>query len=496
MELLKENERGANRAAAKVMLITILVYSVVLVLDIVGIFVIELGTMIAAFAMGCVMLVIPGVIVFGFKRTDPWVKYVIVACAAVFTVIVSVYLSWHAVLLYVYPIAIASLYFSRRLNIVATVVTIAGVSVGQVIAFNAAYVVDDNFDDFRDVLLFGIIPRGLVLLAISAIFTMLSKRTTKMLGNLMGAEQQRLMREKSLEVSRALLETVSELERISAATAEANSSIADESGNVMRDSEANFGHIKAVEENMQSISDNLNSLSQMSTRIAELTQRADAITAENDRNMTAASQGMDGICKGTEDSKEIIGRLSEQSERIVQIVKVITDISMQTNILAINASIEASRAGAAGKGFSVVAQETKKLAEQTKKAAAQISELIEQVMGNISGTVSAMEKNAALTREGMESMERMRSSAEQLSQANSEITSHIADMHSVIGAVAASGGEVSHKLVSVSGNIENNCGAVQHVAAAIQENSAGTQVLGEMVHRINAMAQELERLAQ
>ncbi len=496
MELLKENERGANRAAAKVMLITILVYSVVLVLDIVGIFVIELGTMIAAFAMGCVMLVVPAVIVFGFKRTDPWVKYVIVACAAMFTVIVSVYLSWHAVLLYVYPIAIASLYFARRLNIVATVVTIAGVSLGQANAFSAAHVVDDNFDDFSDVLLFGIIPRGLILLAISAIFTMLSKRTTNMLGNLMGAEQQRLMREKSLEVSRTLLETVSELERISAATAEANSSIADESGNVMRDSEANFGHIKAVEENMQSISDNLNSLSQMSTRIAELTQRADAITAENDRNMSAASEGMDGICKGTEDSKEIIGRLSEQSERIVQIVKVITDISMQTNILAINASIEASRAGAEGKGFSVVAQETKKLAEQTKKAAAQISELIEQVMGNISGTVRAMEKNAALTREGMESMERMRSSAEQLSQANSEITSHIAEMHSVIGAVAASGGEVSHKLVSVSGNIENNCGAVQHVAAAIQENSAGTQVLGEMVHRINAMAQELERLAQ
>lgn len=496
MELLRENERSANVAAAKVMRVTVLVYSLVLILDIAGIFVIDLSTMVMAFIMGTVMLLVPTVIVNLMKCDGAWVKYVIVACAAMFTVIVSVYLSWHAVLLYVYPIAIASLYFSRMLNIVATVITIAGVSLGQVSAFSAGHVVDHNFDDIKDVVLFGIIPRALILLAVSAIFTMLCKRTTKMLGSLMGAEQQRLMREKSLEVSQKLLDTVTDLDRISAAAAEANNSIANESSNVMRDSEANFEHIKAVETNMQEISDNLTSLSQMSTQIAELTKKADRITAENDENMTAAAASMDEICKGTDESKEIILRLSEQSEQIVQIVKVITDISMQTNILAINASIEASRAGAAGKGFSVVAQETKKLAEQTKKAAAQISTIITDVTNNISGTVKAMEKNSSLTREGMQSMEQMKLSAQQLSHANGEISRNIADMHGVIGAVSASGTQVSHKLVSVSSNIENNCGAVQHVAAAIEENSAGTQTLGFMVKDIKIMAQELERLAE
>lgn len=494
MELLKENERSANKAAAKVMRITILVYSVVLILDIVGIFVIDLATMILAFVIGAVVLAVPTVIVNIAKQEGAWVKYVIVACAVIFTVVVSVYLSWHAVLLYVYPIAIASLYFSGKLNIVAAISTIAGVSLGQIIAFNSGYVIDHNFDDMNDVVLFGILPRAMVLFAVSAIFTMLCKRTASMLGSLMGAEQQRIMREKSLEVSRRLLETVTELDKISAAATEANRSIADESENVMRDSAANSEHIKSVEENMSMISVNLNDLSEMSSSIAELTKHAEQVTADNDEKMALASASMDEICKGTDESMAIISRLSEQSKKIVEIADVITDISMQTNILALNAAVEAAHAGSQGVGFAVVADEINKLSEQTKSAAGEIGGIIKDVTQNIAGTVTAMEKNARLTREGMKSMEQMKISAEQISRSNGEISRHISDMHSVIGNVAASGEDVSRKLVSVSGNIENNCGAVQHVAAAIEENSAGTENLGFMVKNIKTMSEELERL--
>lgn len=496
MELLLENERSANHAAAKVMRITVIVLAVVLLLDIIGIFVVDLGVMAAAFITGAILLLVPTLVVDLLKKSGGWVKYLIVFCSVMFTTIVAVTMAWHAVLLFVYPIAIASLYFSKKLNIFTTAITILAVSAGQFLAFHFSFVNDHNFDALDDVILFGVVPRALILFAISAIFTMLSSRTASMLGSLMGAEQQRIMREKSLEVSEKLLVTVTELDRISGAAAEANRRIANESENVMRDSEANFDHIKSVEENMSMISENLNQLSEMSGRIAELTMRADEITADNDRKMSLAAASMDEICKGTDESKEIISRLSEQSKQIVEIAKVITDISMQTNILAINASIEASHAGEAGQGFAVVALEIKELSEQTKTAAADIGEIIAQVTQNIAGTVAAMEKNAVLTRDGMNSMEQMKDSTAHLSQSNHEISTHIADMNSVIGSVSVSGGEVSHKLVSVSGNIENNCGAVQHMAAAIEENSSGTETLGLMVKDIKVMAQELETLTK
>lgn len=496
MELLRENERSANKATTKVMRITVLVFAAVLILDIIGIFTVPLGVMIASYIIGTVLLFVPTFIINLAKQEGTWVKYVIVICAALFTVDVAVTLSYHAVILFVYPIAIASLYFSGRLNIFASIITVAGVSVGQLAAFYLNYVADDNFTDLKRVVLFGVLPRAMILFAVSAIFTMLCKRTASMLGSLMGAEQQRIMREKSLEVSERLLITVTELDKISAAATEANRSIADESENVMRDSDENFGHIKSVENNMNMISENLKNLSEMSGRIAELTKRADEITAENDEKMSAASASMDEICKGTDESREIIEKLSEQSNQIVEIAEVITDISMQTNILALNAAVEAAHAGEQGKGFAVVADEIKKLSEQTKTAASEIGEIIKQVTENISGTVLAMEKNAELTREGMSSMEQVKASAEQISVSNSEISKHIADMNSVIGDVSSNGENVSRKLVSVSSNIENNCGAVQHMAAAIEENSAGTENLGVMVKNIKAMAEELEKLSK
>ena len=205
---------------------------------------------------------------------------------------------------------------------------------------------------------------------------------------------------------------------------------------------------------------------------------------------------MNEICKGTDESKAVISQLSSQSNKIVEIAEVITDISLQTNILALNASVEAAHAGEQGKGFAVVADEIKKLSEQTKSAAAEIGEIIRQVTENITGTVDAMDKNAELTRDGMKSMEQMKLSAEQISRSNSEISQHIAQMNRVIESVANNGENVSRKLVSVSSNIKNNCGAVQHVAAAIEENSAGTANLGAMVKSIKIMAEELETLSK
>lgn len=496
MELLKENERSAAKAAANVMRITAAVFVLVLVLDIFGIFTVELGTMIAAFIIGSVLLFVPTFIVNLAKAEGSWVKYIVVLCSVMFTVILTVTLSYHAVLLYVYPIAIASLFFSSKLNNFATIITIIGVSAGQFLSFQMDFVSDHNLTDVKKVVLFGIIPRALILICISAIFTMLCKRTTIMLGNLMGAEQQKLMQEKSLEMSRKLLNTVEELDKIALASTEANRSISEESSNVMRDSDDNFEHIKSVEDNMNEISESLKKLSDMSHEIADLTSRADEITADNNHKIVLASQSMDEICRGSDESREIISRLSEQSKQIVDIAKVITGISTQTNILAINASIEASRAGEAGKGFSVVASEIKSLSEKTKTAAAEISVIIGEVTENISGTVSAMEKNSELTRQGLDNMNEMKRSAEHLSQSNNEISRNISEMNNVIGSVTEYGGKVSDKLVSVSRNIENNCGAVQHVAAAIEENSAGTENLGFMVKDIKNMAAELERLTQ
>ncbi len=496
MELLKENERSANLSAARVMRITVVVFAAVVLLDIAGIFAVNLNTMLTAFGIGAVLLIIPTILVNAAKRGDSFVKYIIVLCAVFFTMIITITLSWHTVLFYVYPIAIASLYFSGKLNIFAAILTAIATSVGQLAAFYSGFIVDRNLETLDRVIIFGIVPRALSLFAVSAIFTMLCHRTAAMLGDLMGAEQQRLMREKSLDVSKRLLEAVDSLSRISSATAKANHRISGEAENVLRDSNQNSAYINAVEQNMEHIAENFISLSKMSGKITGLTSRAKQITDENNTIMLRAVDSMEGIHRGTDESRKIIAKLSEQSERIISIAKVITDISQQTNILSINAAVEASRAGAAGKSFAVVAHEIKRLSEQTNKATTEIDEIIEGVTGNIAATVAAMDKNALLTREGMESMEQVKRSAEYISDSNSEISQNVIEMNKIIGGVAQNGKEVSAKLVDVSNNIGGNCDAMRLVTAAIEENNTETEKLEETVGSIKELAAEMRLLSE
>ena len=110
-----------------------------------------------------------------------------------------------------------------------TILSVIGVSIGQWLGFTLQILQDKNFRDIHGLVVFSIIPRALLLIAVSAVFTMLCKRTTKMLSNLLGAEEQeklvtnmRIMKEKSDQTSATLIHMVNELSDISETSTAAN----------------------------------------------------------------------------------------------------------------------------------------------------------------------------------------------------------------------------------------------------------------------------------
>ena len=497
MELLTENERSANLAVAKVMRISMAVLTVVFILNVLGIFIVEMSQMIVAYLAGMAMLVIPTILCNVLKKTgEAYVKYVCTSCGVLFTSVLAAILPKHAILLYVYPIAISSLYFSGRLNIFSTVFTMTAVSAAQLISFYIPCDKDLNYTELNSVVMFGIIPRAMILFAISMIFTMLCKRTAAMLGNLMSAEQQEQLREKSAEISKTLVTAVTEMDGISAHSAESGRNMAEQSENVMRDSEENSEHIRSIGENMSAISENLRSLDNMSREIEKLLRHSDEITAENNGSLLRAENGMKQIYAHTDDSMKIISELSEQSKRISDIVEIIDDISLQTDVLSINAQIEAAHAGSAGAGFAVVSQEIGRLSVRTKSSAKDIGEIISLFMQNINTAVSSMEQNFALTREGMENMKLMKASADKISSSNSEISQNVGHIAEVISCVAKSGDEVTDKLSGVSENIIKNFVAVSSVSETIRQNSEDIETLGKMVKDIREMSEQLDMLVK
>ncbi len=503
MSLLRQNEKEANLLVAKVMRITFIIFILIYLLNVMGIFVVDKMIMTVAFIGGGCLLLLPTLLTNILKKEDGYVKYVNVICAAVFVTLLSITLTYHVVAIYVYPIAIASLYFSKKLNIMATALTVAGVSVGQILAFYLKTLQDDNFTEFNSVIIFGVIPRALVVIAVAAIFTMLCSRTASMLSKLMGAEEQKEMlkrmkemKENAVQTSEIMFDMVTELSKIADASLKANQSIAEETERLLTGSTENTEAVENADCKIQDITEQLVGLSDMNHRTAGLTDQIGDNTQENQKRMDDATVSMEQIHKSTNECKRIIANLGEESKEIIGIVKTITNISSQTNILALNATIEAARAGEHGKGFAVVAEEIQKLSEQTKTAVENIGSIVHEVVKNTEDAVVAMEQNAIYTQNGMESIQKANESATLITSSNEELAGQIHEIDKVAWSIREKSGEVADNMRQISNNTQQNCNAVEQVSAATQENSAGAESLAEIVEQIKGLSAQLNKVVQ
>ncbi len=496
--VLKQNEKQANTIVAKVMRITFVIFTAVYLLNVIGIFVVDKTIMTIAYVGGSVLLWFPTILVKVKKEQAGWIKYGNVICAAIFVMLLSTTLTFHVVVIYVYPIAIASLYFSKNLNIVATVLTVAGVSIGQLLAFYLQTMQDENFTTMKGVVVFGIIPRALILIAVAAIFTMLTSRTASMLSNLMGAEEQKEMLERmqkmkdnAFSTSETLYGMVNELAQITDNSLNANQSISKEAEKLLQGSIENTGAIENANERMEQIAEQIADLSDMNHTTAILTEQIGENTKENQRRMNDATTNMVQISRSTDICKQIIYNLGEESKEIIGIIRTITDISSQTNILALNASIEAARAGEQGRGFAVVAEEIQKLSEQTKTAVESIGAIVHQVVNNTEDAVKAMEENVLFTKNGMESIRKANESTTLITESNEELEQKIHSIDEMAESIKCSSDEVAVRMKQINDNTQQNCMAVEQVTASSQENAAGTESLAEIVEQIRVLSEKL-----
>ena len=500
---LAEQEKQANKLAAQVMQFTFLFFTLVLVLNLVGVFKVDKAIMMIAYVVGSIVLIIPSIMIMKLKLDSGFVKYMVMIGAVIFVTLLTITLTRHVVVFYVYPIAIASLYFSKKLNVVATVLTVVGVSAGQIAAFYLPTVVDRNFTNLKDVLMFGVAPRALILVALATIFTTLGTRTAAMLSSLMGAEEQERilksmqeMKDNAKKTSASLYDMVTKLSEITESSMQANELITQENDSLLASVTENTAEAENTNQSMQEISERIMNLSSLNHETALLTGQIEVNTKENQERMEEATGNMEQIFQSTGECKEIISMLGDASQEIMGIVQTITSISSRTGILALNATIEAARAGEHGRGFAVVASEIQKLSEQTKSATEHIGTIVRDVVGNTERAVASMEQNAVYTQKGMESIRKANESATTVAASNGELVKQIYEIDKMAEVIRERSGEVAAAMKKISDNTQQNCSAVEQISAATQENCAGMSSLSGFVEHIRENTEQLNALVQ
>ncbi|MBI2059473.1 MAG: methyl-accepting chemotaxis protein [Nitrospirae bacterium] len=240
---------------------------------------------------------------------------------------------------------------------------------------------------------------------------------------------------------------------------------------------------KKADESASKVGQVATSAEEMSATVLEIARNAhDAALAADEAKKTAVHGSdvvsetvtrMQEISAVVKESAQTVRRLGEKSEQIGKVVQVIDDIADQTNLLALNAAIEAARAGEQGRGFAVVADEVRKLAERTTRATKEIAETIRTIQMETSGAVDAM-------RRGVEKVDEGSTFATKAGEALSNILQGVEKVADMIGQIAASAEQQSAATEEISSNITDISKLSKETASGITEVSQAAEELKKL----------------
>ncbi|MBP2657643.1 MAG: chemotaxis protein [Firmicutes bacterium] len=243
-------------------------------------------------------------------------------------------------------------------------------------------------------------------------------------------------------------------------------------------------------------------IKQMSNGINQVAENATVVSASAERTAKAANDGEHAVEKAvkqmviieqkTNATSNTIGELEEKSKQIGQIVEAISSISGQTNLLALNAAIEAARAGEAGRGFAVVADEVRKLAEQSQKATQQIADLIGEVQEKTIDAVVFMNDGKKEVNIGTEVVSLAGKSFREIIMMIREISNQIHEISAAIQQITNSSQHMVGAIQEVDRESKSTAEQTQTVSAATEEQSASIEEIASSSQYLAKMAENLQ----
>jgi len=242
-------------------------------------------------------------------------------------------------------------------------------------------------------------------------------------------------------------------------------------------------------ETMTSFQRSIHDTTQEGIELKEHSGHVQSLTSTGKNLMIQSTQQMNAINEIVLNSVRKVESLNEQSAEISKLVSVIDEISNQTNLLALNAAIEAARAGEHGKGFAVVADEVRKLAEQVQFSVTDISTIVSRIQGETGNVTSALQSGYEEVKKGSAQLNQTNETFEQISGA-------VEDMILNINAISENLNKLAQNSESINTSVDEMASISQESAAGVEQTTATVEETASTMEEISRSANQLAGLSE